>query len=202
LTFLIRHLKRSSLLIVVILIVSSPSLFAQDELPQSFLDLRKEGVVYNATFFYKEHQVSGLFVAKKDKDGYHVLLLSKMGPTLLNVLITPDGVVWNKNIEFLEKKAIKKALVKDIRLMLLTPLDYTKKIKRQKGNTYKVKDHINIKLKLLDKNRVAQAENRGFVNFFKSFVIYKYAGEAKVPEQIKLRHRNIKLKIELKYLAQ
>lgn len=201
-TFLIRHLKRSSLLIVVILFLGSLSVGAQNELPKSFLGPQKEGVVYNATFFYKEHQVSGLFVAKKVEDSYHVLLLSKMGPTLLNVLIKPDGVVWNKNIEFLEKRALKKALIKDIRLMLLTPLDNTRKIKHKKGSTYKVKNHINIKLNLLDNNRVAQAENRGFINFFKSFVTYKYTGEAKIPEQIKLRHRNIKLKIELKYLAQ
>jgi hypothetical protein len=175
----------------------------QPSLPQPYIFQADDGLVYDASFHFKEYFVSGLLVMKKQDEGYHVVLLAKMGPTLMDFIITDDSVIWKKAIKTLDKPLVLKEMEKDFRILLLTPLYQPTSIKQLNANRFRVKKAITLKVETSeDGRRITTAKTKRFANLFKTFVTYLYTDGDDVPDQIKLKHRTIKLKIELNQLEQ
>ena len=191
------YFKRNSLAVLSFLLLSF-SLKAQ---PQPFLSLAEDGLVFNAGFQYKEHYFSGILVVKSVDEGQQIVMLSKMGPTIMDFIMHSSGAVtWNKKVEEINKPIFEKAIVKDFRTLLLTPLYDPKKVKALAKSNFKVKKHEKLMLQLKD-DRVISSENRGVINLFKTFVKYAYIDEDAIPDEICLTHRNLKLKIELTQMS-
>lgn len=192
-----RYFKQSSLIITFCLLLGG-ILQAQ---PKPFLELSEDGLVYNAGFQYKAHYFSGVLVIKSTDEGQHVIMLSKMGPTIMDFIMHAEGhVTWNKKVETIDKPVFEKALIKDFRTLLLTPLYDPDKIKYLRHGRIRVKKHEKLLLKM-EGDRVKSSENRGVINLFKTFVSYSYVDGETVPSEICLTHRNLKLKIELNQLS-
>ncbi len=176
---------------------------AQSKIPEPYINHATEGLIYNASFFYKDFSVSGLLVIKKQPAGYHVVLLAKMGPTLMDFIITDESVIWKKAVKSLDNGLVTRQMEKDFRIMLLTPLENPRKVKVKKKNRFKVKKAITLIIETDEEGkRIKKAKTKRFGNFFKTFVTYHYTDENLVPNQMLLRHRTIKLKIELNQLEQ
>lgn len=191
-----RFLKNSSLVLFLCLI--GFNLQAQ---PKPFLEQSEDGLVYNAGFQYKDHYFSGILVIKSIENAQQVVMLSKMGPSILDFIIYNNGeVVWNKKVEAIDKPIFDKALIRDFRTLLLTPLYDPVKIKWVGDHKLKVKKHEKVVI-TTNNDRVNASENRGVINLFKTFVTYAYIDADAIPDEICLTHRNLKLKIELTQLS-
>lgn len=191
-----RSFKKGSL--VLFLCIIGLSLQAQ---PKPFLDQSNDGLVYNAGFQYKDNYFSGILVIKSIENGQHVVMMSKLGPSILDFIIHNNGTVtWNKKVEAIDKPLFDKALVRDFRTLLLTPLYNPVKIKWIDDQKIKVKKHEKVVI-TINNERVNASENRGVINLFKTFVTYAYTDEDAIPDEICLTHRNLKLKIELTQLS-
>jgi len=188
--------------LTTLLCLLGTQLFSQEKLPKPFLTEGEEGLVYNTAFQYKSYHTSGILVMKKEEQGYHLVLLSKMGPSIMDFIITDAGVIWNKKIEAIDKPMVVKAIEKDFRALLLTPLDDPNKMKAKGSDNFKVKKKITIAVKTDENNKVKAVETKSFVNLFKTFVKYYYTDEDALPDEMCLTHRNIKLKISLNQLEQ
>ncbi len=164
------------------------------------------GLVYNATFRYKDFQASGLLVAKRVQPSeYHVVLLSKFGVSLMEFKLNEGGIQWIKTFEQLGKKRVEKMLERDFRVLLLTGLDNPGKLKLQKQEggelTYKVKSDPGLRLRAeAETGRVLYAENRGFINPVKTKVSFLYKEDGDIPEEISLKHSNVAMRLDLNLL--
>ncbi|AHM59731.1 hypothetical protein D770_07340 [Flammeovirgaceae bacterium 311] len=174
--------------------------------PQSYLAGVAGGLLYNATFQYKEFNASGLLVLKRlQPSEYHVVLLSKFGVSLMEFRLNDEGIHWVKTFKQLNNSKVEKMLERDFRVLMLSALDNPRRVKLQKqeGNvlTYKVKGSSNLQIKTnSDNGRVMYAENRGFLNPVKTKVQFLYNEEGDIPQGIALKHRNIDLGLELNLL--
>lgn len=174
-------------------------------LPLPYMVQASDGLIYDASFHYKEFHASGLLVLKRiAPSNYHVVLLSKFGPAIMEFTLDKKGITWIKTFDRLDKPMIKKFIAKDFSLILLSVLENPKKTKLVKVAdqtlTYKVKDNKRAKLKLdAETNRVINAENKGFINLFKTKVAFTYK-ENDLPQNIAITHNNINLRIDLNLL--
>jgi hypothetical protein len=175
-------------------------------LPQSYMAGVAGGVVYNATFRYKDFQASGLLVAKRVQPSeYHVVLLSKFGVSLMEFKLNEAGIQWIKTFEQLGKKRVTEMLERDFRVLLLSGLDKPRKLKLQKQEgevlTFKLKGATGLRLRADAKTgRVLYAENRGFINPVKTKVSFLYKNDGDIPEEILLRHSNVAMSLDLNLL--
>ncbi|HNP19752.1 MAG TPA: hypothetical protein PKL31_15040 [Fulvivirga sp.] len=200
-----RNLKLNNhpIFLLICAIFIGHQLNAQSKIPEPYINHASEGLIYNASFYYKDFSVSGLLVMKKQPTGYHVVLLAKMGPTLMDFIITDEDVIWKKAVKSLDNGLVTSQMEKDFRIMLLTPLENPRKIKVKKRNRFKVKKAITLIIETdTEGKRIKKAKTKRFGNFFKTFVSYHYMGDNLVPDQMRLRHRMIKLRIELNQLEQ
>lgn len=175
---------------------------AVSSLPLSYMAQGHDGLVFDASFQYKDFQASGLMVMKRIQlYEYHVVLLSKFGPALMEFKLTKAGITWIKSFEQLEKRVLSKFIAKDFNLLLLSILEEPKKVKSLKANEdvliYKIKDGSKAEIKVdADAGRVLYAENKGFPNLFKSKAKFTY-GENDIPQNIEITHNNINLRIDM-----
>lgn len=178
---------------------------AVSSLPLSYMAQEHDGLVYDASFQYKDFQASGLMVMKRTQPyEYHVMLLSKFGPALMEFKLTKGGITWIKSFEQLEKRVLSKFIAKDFNLLLLSILEEPKKVKSLKANedihTYKIKDGFKAKIKVkADTERVLYAETKSFLNLFKSKAKFTYTGND-IPQNIEITHNNINLRIDMNLL--
>ena len=178
---------------------------AVSSLPKSYMAQKHDGLVYDASFQYKDFQASGLLVMKRlQPSRYHVVLLSKFGPALMEFKLDKEGITWIKTFEQLEKKMFSKFIAKDFNLLLLSILEEPKKAKSLKANedilTYKIKDGFKAKIKVeADTERVLYAETKSFLNLFKSKAKFTYTGND-IPQNIEITHNNINLRIDMNLL--
>lgn len=170
--------------------------------PSSYLSAAEGGLVYDVSMSYKENQISGLLVAKREERGYHVVLLSKTGFKVMDFMLTPDGLVWIKTLDQLDKEGIKNALYEDFSIIYLMPLQNPEKVKFKSEDKVKIKNG-NTKLAVnlsQDHQRVESAESRGFINFFKSRAVFYYTNNDNIPDEVCLTRRNLKMKIYMNLL--
>lgn len=174
-------------------------------LSRPYLPTANSVAVFDATFEYKDFLASGLLVMKKlDKATYHVVLLSKFGPAIMEFKLLEGGIEWIKTFEQLNKKSVEKLLEQDFRLLLLTMLEDPERVRPVKstgeGLSYNVKSGLKARLRLDPQTkRVLYAENRKTFNPVKTKVYFEY-GEGDVPQLIRLKHNNIKMSLNLKLL--
>ena len=174
-------------------------------LPLPYIAQASGGVVYDATFRYKDFQASGLLVMKQLQEGeYHVVLLSKMGPSLMEFKLNREGIQWIKTFEQLRKKSAEELLERDFRVLLLSTLETHHHVhpqtKRGRLKQYKIDGKPGLKILVEpETNRVMYAENRGFLNPVKTKVHFRY-GEGSIPREIQLLHRNLRMSMELRLL--
>jgi hypothetical protein len=168
------------------------------QLPDPYIFQAEKGLVYDASLQYNHQHVSGLLVMKNEAAGYHIMLLSKFGFTIMDFVMDEEGIVWNKMIPWLEKKMIQKAIEKDFRVLLLSPLDAPKKIKHKKKNIFTIKKKIKVAVQVgEDQEQIQWAKSKGFINLFKSQAVYYYTNEDDIPDEICLFHPHVKMKIEM-----
>ncbi|UII34796.1 hypothetical protein LVD17_13360 [Fulvivirga ulvae] len=169
------------------------------QLPKPYINHAENGLIYNTAFSYKEHSFSGLMVVKKEGEAYRVVLLSKLGPSIMDFLLTDGELTWNKVPKGMERAVIKKIMARDFSIMLLTDLQDPEKVK-EINDGYKIKGPNTIKVKLTNDNKVREAETKNAFTFLKTQASFFYINSDPVPDEICVNHRHIKMKIEMKLL--
>ena len=204
-------LRRNSLVVLLGLLLlvtgcsGSRKSVGEVSLPLPYSALAAGGLVYDASFQYKDFQASGLLVIKRlEESQYHVVLVSKFGPSLMEFKLNREGIQWIKTFDQLKKKKVEKLLERDFRMLLLSALDNPKKVERQGQKDslllYKVKGVPNMQLRVdPTSKRVLYAENRGFVNPVKTKVSFSYQ-EQDIPQTISLKHTHVKMSLDLNLL--
>lgn len=171
----------------------------QAQVPLPFTHMAQDALVYDASIDFGDRHLSGLMVVKYTEPAYHVVLITKVGFTLMEFILHPDSLEWKKRMPGKQRKSMLKAFEKDFRLLLLTPLYNPEKIKQKRENYYVLKKDIRIGAEIsTELKRVILAETKGFPNLFKSKATFEYAGEAAIPATITLNRRFLKFSIEMK----
>ncbi|MGK7389874.1 MAG: hypothetical protein ACNS60_05965 [Candidatus Cyclobacteriaceae bacterium M2_1C_046] len=208
--FLIRLLHSNKYLFpgLLVLVISCKSVNTDNGSlpePSPYLYQENSSLIYNATFDYKEFHASGLLVMKKvEKESYHVVLLSKFGVTLMEFKINPDGMTWIKKFEQLDRRSVEKLIAKDFHMLLLLDLFPPTEKKLVFENdlyvTYKLKEKLPLHISVSkSQNHVMALEEKGFLKPVKTTITFGYR-EKDVPEQVTIKHSNIKLEIKLDLL--
>ncbi len=165
-------------------------------LPKSYLEQAKMALVYDVSLTFRENHLSGIAVVKNETDGSHLVILSKFGLTLIDVVLGPDGTHWRQKPPGLDQPARLLALEREFRLLLLTPLTDPKKWKVRKKNQFIVKDNFRLRVEVEPVlQRVVRASIRQFP--FKSEAYYVYLSDEKLPSEICLNRRLPRLTIRL-----
>lgn len=163
------------------------------------------GLVYDAAIQYKTFFASGLLVLKRIRASeYHVALLSKFGPTIMEFKLDEAGFHWIKTFDKLENKLVEKFIERDFRMLLMTTLENPDKVKRRSKASgvekYKLKGEVNSLVYVNPATgNVIYTENKGFINLFKTKVNFSY-NEKEVPETILIEHNNLNSNITLQLL--
>lgn len=175
------------------------SVCMQAQLPLPFTHYTSDALVYDTSLDYGDRHLSGLMVVRYTEPGYHVLLISKVGFTLMEFIIHPDSMEWKKRLPGKQRKSALKAMEKDFRLLLLAPLYNPEKIKQKRSDYYVLKKNIRIGARVSTEiKRVNLAESKGFLNLFKSKVRFEYTAQNRIPETIVLNRCSLKFSIEMK----
>ncbi|MBL6446521.1 hypothetical protein JMN32_09385 [Fulvivirga sp. 29W222] len=168
-------------------------------LPEPYINHAENGLIYNTVFAYKEYSFSGLMVVKKEGEAYRVVLLSKLGPSIMDFVLENGELIWNKVPKGMERAVIRKIMARDFSIMLLTDLQNPDKVRKRKDG-YKVKGAGIIKVKLANNNDVREAETKNTFTFFKTKASFFYTNDDHIPDEICVNHRYIKMKMEMKLL--
>lgn len=174
-------------------------------LPAPYLAQPNEGLIYNAAFCYKDFHASGLLVMKRmEPSVYHVVLLSKFGPSLMEFKLYEDSIHWIKTFEQLQKKSVEKLMERDFRLLLLSELDHPKTIRSVRNQNSKpifcVKGAMKSKVVMEpETKRVLYSENRQWFNPVKTKTYFQY-DQQPVPSKISLEHSHVNMSLELNLL--
>lgn len=168
------------------------------DLPLPFSHLVDDDLVYNTTFRFGDDDLSGLLAIKGETDGYRVVMVSKFGFTIADFVLGEESVKWNKMFPGRTNKAVLRALERDFRLLLLTPLYNAEKVRSRNSHRYLVKKDDKILVSLSeDGKRVTSAKSMGFLNIFKSRAGYHYREKEKIPYEIRLTRNLMKMRIEM-----
>jgi hypothetical protein len=207
-----KYLKRSKFICLLgfVLILNGCSATKQSneksKVLKPYLATQNDGLIYDASFSYKDFDVSGLLVMKREQAGeYHITLLSKFGVAIMEFRLGNSGITWLKTVGDINKKSVEKLLERDFRLLLLSDLDLPFNAKLVSENSrkkvYKVKGRLRSRIWLEpDSNRIIHTENKGFLNPVKTRVNFKYMNADSFPGQINLDHRNLDMKIKMNLL--
>lgn len=174
-------------------------------LPETYMATPNAGIIYDTNFTYKNFHASGLLVLKRiEEASYHVVLVSKVGPTLMEFKLNDDGLTWIKTFEKLDRKAVENFLRQDFEIILLSFLENPKKIKTRKTEesytTFKIKNNTKAKINVDNSSgKVVYAENKKPMNLFKTKATFYYSDQ-EFPESIVVTHNNINLRLELNLL--
>lgn len=185
--------------LILYLLIGVKASAQNDELPKPYINYAENGLIYNTVFTYKEHSFSGLMVVKKEGEGYRVVLLSKLGPSIMDFLLTDGELTWNKVPKGMERPVIRRIMAKDFSIMLLTDLQDPKKVKEKK-NGYKIRGANTIKINLTADNKVREAETKNNFTLLKTYASFFYTDSDPVPDEICVNHRYIRMKMEMKLL--
>ncbi|WPP48769.1 hypothetical protein [Catalinimonas niigatensis] len=135
---------------------------------------------------------------------YHVALISKFGPSLMEFKLYEDSVSWIKTFDQLNKKSVKNLIEKDFRLLLLTELDHPEKVKAIKKNdtekTFMLRGVMKSRVTLeAETQHVVSTENRQLFNPVKTKVHFQY-DQQEIPAAISLEHTHVNMGLDLKLL--
>ena len=171
---------------------------------RSFVSEANEGLVYRASFAYREHNFSGIMAIKAHEADIHIVLMSELGPTIMNFTLTPDNLVVLDMIDLPKNKMLLKQLESDLRLMFLAGLHQHEKTKQIKsnGNTFKFRlvgeDQITVFTKS-GSSQFVSAKRSGIV-CDKVIVDYDYTDDGNVPSIITMKHSMVKIRMKLMLL--
>lgn len=194
--------------IFLILVLNSCASYPQldrTEIPKPYIAFAEDGLIYDANITYKDFHASGLLVLKRIKPAaYHVVLLSKFGPAIMEFKMVGKDFQWIKTFDKLENRVVENFIERDFRMILLSTLENPTKIKKLKSGpnyrTYKLNGEIKAHILIApETNNVLYVENRGFINFFKTKINFSYEND-EIPRAISIRHNHLKLNINLNLL--
>jgi len=94
-----------------------------NHLPQTYLELTNENVIFDMSLSYKDYYGSGLLVVKRvDTNNYHGVFLSKVGLKLMEFIFVSGNFQWINLLDYVDKKGVKKILERDFRILLLADI--------------------------------------------------------------------------------
>lgn len=163
-----------------------------------FGDNTTEAVFHGSIEVY-EHDLSGVFVLKKESEEmYRMVLMSEVGMSLLDLSFTSKDFKVNYCIEPIRKKALLKLIYHDFLLLTEVPKPESLKSKKRQNAgaqfiSYKKKDSRDFYY--FDKKTMVQIISKAFLNRTTIQFAEMKAGMA---DSIQIRHNPIKLKMALK----
>lgn len=174
--------------------------YSQDtQLPKPFINYTDNGLIYNTVFEYKEYSFSGLMVIKKQGDDYRIMLLSKLGPTIMDFSLTQTGLIWHKVPKGMESAVIKNVMEHDFSLILLKDLENPKRIRKTKKG-YKVKANHKIRVKTDNIDRIIEVRTQQTLALLKTKAVFFYTDDDELPDEICVSHRYVKMRMEMQLL--
>ncbi len=196
------NLKSLSLFVCMLFALVKIALGQEKAPVSSFCETATEGLVFDASFNFKDNHFSGLLVANKIEYGVQIDLLSKMGTTLMVCKLYPDSVVWDKFIPGLkESKKYKKAAEKSFRIAMLTGLIEPPSVKLRGDDAFVCKGAMKVKYQLDHRGeKVVESKELGWFKFFKRDAYYSYNSADSIPIEIDIQHRLISFDMFLKRL--
>lgn len=165
---------------------------------QPFSDDVSEDILYTADLSFKDFGFSGLFAVKSEENAYHIYFISKTGFTVIEALLKPNETDWIKTLPFLEKTSRKEKLDREFRLLVQSPLKFSKKIKyTRKGIKVKLEGRPNV-MYTVENGRISGARTKGFLHLIRTKIKYETSESGKLPESIQMRKTCIDAEINLK----
>ena len=159
--------------------------------------------VYKATINVYEHELSGIFIAKKINDTTHrVVFTTEFGNKLLDFEISENNFKVNSIVDELNKKMLISILKKDFRLILRSNYLIKEQLEDMTYKVYKSVEGKNFNYLYINKSdeklyKIVAASKRKEKTRI-DFVSQKN----NIADTIVIQHYNIKLRIQLNYFKQ
>lgn len=194
--------KSLSLFICLFLGVAQLAMTQEKAPIASFCENLTDGLVFDASFDFKDNHFSGLLVANKIENGVQIDLLSKMGTTLMVCKLYPDSVVWDKFIPGLkENKKYKTSAEKSFRIAMLTGLIEPNSVKLRGDDAFICKGRMKVKYQLDHLGeKIIESKEIGWFKIFRRSAYYTYNTNDLIPLEIGIAHSMISFDMFLKRL--
>jgi hypothetical protein len=164
---------------------------------------RFESVKYRASIDVLNKHLSGVLIVKTMEDGnIRTVFMNEVGATFFDITFKTDSYLYNKVMESLDKKAVKKTLAKDIGMIVM------KGIYKGLPSYSSAETHRMITFKLKSKGSVkyittpdcAPVETIENVGRRKTVVSVKqfYSTDNSAPDSIFVQHHTVHFTISLK----
>lgn len=171
-------------------------------LPVEKTPLFEKGVnqaVFRGSINIYKHYFSGIFALKMEsEEKYRMVLMSEVGMTLLDMSFTPEAYHLNYCIEPIKKKSLFKLLHHDFVLLTQAPKQSDLQVRKSRGD--KEYDALYKKNESRDFYYYKEGTMLGIVSkvFLNRTHIQFEELNAGVANSIRIQHRPVKLKMELK----
>lgn len=167
------------------------------QLPLPYVMISESDLIYDIEMHFRQKQMSGLVAVKSQVDGIHVLIFSKLGLTLTEFLLAEKEIQWIRKLPGSDKPRINRALERDFRTMLLTPLHNPDKVKAKKNYKFIVRKGIKLHVETdAEHQKILCAKLKKFLGVFHPTVDFTYENDL-IPQHINLAHKLIKARISL-----
>lgn len=173
-------------------------------IPKPFIVEAGKSLVYRASFNYKDYHFSGLCVFKKiEERNIRVVFLNEMGMTFMDFELTPSDLIVHKMVDQLNRGILLGFIENDFRQLLMTDLFDPMRVnfkKMEKSNTFQARDKLRTTY-FIEKEggKIARSVRKGFLGAKKSSVSYEYR-LSNIPEEIMLKHYQVKMNLKLTLL--
>ncbi len=162
-----------------------------------------ESVRYRASIDVLNKHLSGILIVKTMEDGnIRSVFMNEAGATFFDITFKPDSYQYNKVMESLDKKAVKKTLAKDIGMIVMRGI--------YKGSPSYSTDaaHRMVTFKLRSKGRVTYTTTQDCIpaerieNFGRRKKVITirqfYTSDNSMPDSILVQHHTVRFSISLK----
>jgi hypothetical protein len=171
--------------------------------PKSYVSEAADGLIYKASFSYKEYNFSGLMVIKPEGDDIRIALLSELGPTIMSFRLTPETMEVLDMVDILKKKLVLKQLEYDLRLMSLAGLHQNEKVRFKKKidgqNKYKLGGKKHMIVYSIENGNVILAKRKG-IGFDRATVEFNFEEGGSAPSRIVMEHSLVDLNLKLDFI--
>jgi hypothetical protein len=166
-----------------------------------FSDTQKD-YVYKASIEVYGKQLGGIFVAKKINDTLHrAVLTTDFGNTLLDFEVSENSFKVNYCVDDLNKKIVLNTLKKDFRLVFRENFNIEEVFENETHTIYKTNygNRFNYLFEHKSDNKLTKLTH---TTKAKEKVLIQFEGKnTTFAEKIIIKHKNIKLKIELNKIS-
>jgi len=203
--------------LIVILLLSSLfftfSCSRYKKIPQSKYNVNQVITPFDSSFdkilfkskiyFYKKYFTGLLFIKQTAKHNFRIVFISEIGKKIFDFELNNKKFDVKYIMPVIDKKILIKTLHKDFVLMLLSDVTYTKKITAYKNDSltlYKVKNNYGRNFIYYKTKKLVLLEN---ANKIRKIIKINYTDyKNNFPQTINIKHKNIKLKLNLKTVEQ